>query len=97
MKYSHYVHIIEKVFVLILLNFFVVQKICLTLSQTTNFRLFQPKSLQKIILESAENGRKFSERVENSVGKGEFARYEQFVSPPPPSQCFQKTFFTADT
>ena len=26
-----------------------------------------------------ENGRKFSERVENTVGKGEIARYEQFL------------------
>ena len=35
-----------------------------------------------------ENGRKFSKRVENNVGKGEFARYEQFLLFP---QCFQKT------
>ena len=40
-----------------------------------------------------ENGRKFSEMVENSVGKGEIACYEQFLLFP---QCFQKTF-TADT
>ena len=33
----------------------------------------------------AENGRQFSERVENTVGKGEFARYEQFLVF---SQCF---------
>ena len=26
-----------------------------------------------------ENGRKFSERLENAVGKGEIARYEQFL------------------
>ena len=39
-----------------------------------------------------ENGRRFSERVENTVGKGEIARYEQFLLFP---QCFQKTF-TAD-
>ena len=26
-----------------------------------------------------ENGRKFSKRVENTVGKGEIARYEQFL------------------
>ena len=26
-----------------------------------------------------ENGRKLSERVENTVGKGEIARYEQFL------------------
>ena len=35
-----------------------------------------------------ENGRKFSKRVENTVGKGEIARYEQFLLFP---QCFQKT------
>ena len=35
----------------------------------------------------------FSERVENSVGKGEIACYEQFFLFP---QSFQKTF-TADT
>ena len=33
-----------------------------------------------------ENGRKFSKRVENTVGKGEIARYEQFLLFP---QCFQ--------
>ena len=38
-------------------------------------------------------GRKFSKRVENSVGKGEIARYEHFLLF---SQCFQKTS-TADT
>ena len=32
-------------------------------------------------------------KVENTVGKGEIARYEQFL---PFLQCFQKTF-TADT
>ena len=40
-----------------------------------------------------ENIRKLSKRVENSVGKGEIARYEQFLLFP---QCFQKTC-TADT
>ena len=40
-----------------------------------------------------EYGRKFSKRVENTVVKGEIARYEQFVLFP---RCFQKTC-TADT
>ena len=40
-----------------------------------------------------ENGRKFSERVENTVGKGEMTLYEQFLFCP---QCFQKTC-TGDT
>ena len=34
-----------------------------------------------------ENGRKSSKRVENTVGKGEIACYEQFLLFP---QCFQK-------
>ena len=40
-----------------------------------------------------ENGRKLFKLVENTVGKGEIARYEQFLLFP---QCFQKTC-TADT
>ena len=35
-----------------------------------------------------ENGRELPKRVENAVGKGEIARYEQFLPYP---QCFQKT------
>ena len=35
-----------------------------------------------------ENDRNFSKRLENTVGKGEIARYEQFLLFP---QCFQKT------
>ena len=34
-----------------------------------------------------ENGRRLSKQVENNVGKGEIARYEQFLLFP---QCFQK-------
>ena len=34
-----------------------------------------------------EYGRKLSKRVENTLGKGEIARYEQFLLFP---QCFQK-------
>ena len=40
-----------------------------------------------------ENDRKFSKLVENTVGKGEIARNEQFLNFP---QCFQKTC-SADT
>ena len=40
-----------------------------------------------------DNGRRFSKRVENTVGKGEIARNEQFLLFP---RCFQKTC-TADT
>ena len=34
-----------------------------------------------------ENGKNFSKQVENTVGKGEMARYEPFLLFP---QCFQK-------
>ena len=37
-----------------------------------------------------ENGRKLSKRVENTVGKGEIARHEQFLLFP---QCFPKACF----
>ena len=40
-----------------------------------------------------ESGRKISKLVENTMGKGEIARNEQFLLFP---QCFQKTS-TADT
>ena len=40
-----------------------------------------------------KNGRKFSKRVENTMGKGEIARYEQFLLF---TQCFQITS-TVDT
>ena len=52
-----------------------------------NFRLFQTET----VLKCDENGRKFSKRVENTVGKGEIARYEQFLVFP---QSFQKTCTT---
>ena len=38
-----------------------------------------------------KNGRKLSKWVENSVGKGEIARYKQFLLFP---QCFQKAYFS---
>ena len=44
-------------------------------------------------LKRGENGRKISKRVENTVGKGEIARDEQFLLFP---RCFQKTC-AADT
>ena len=37
-----------------------------------------------------ENSRKFSKWIENTLGKGEIARYEQFLLFP---QCFQKAGF----
>ena len=61
---------------------------------------YQPFTKQKILHSSklkelanenckfVEYGRKFSKRVENTLGKGEIARYQQFLLSP---QCFLKT------
>ena len=63
-------------------NFFQ-EFIRLSLSQTTNFRLFQTETKLKGFADSNfkldENHRKFSKGIENTVGKGEIARYEQFL------------------
>ena len=65
----------------------------LTLSQTTALDSSKLKDFADDNFNFDENGSKFSKRVENTVGKGEIARYEQFLLFP---QCFQKTY-TADT
>ena len=62
----------------------------LTRYQTTDFKLFQSERV--CIVNCNENGRKLSKWVENTDGKGEIARYEQFLF----HQCFRKTN-TADT
>ena len=62
----------------------------LTRYQTTNSRLPNWKSLPTTISKFDKNGRKLSKQVENTVGKGEIARYEQFLLFP---QCFQKACF----
>ena len=59
----------------------------LILSQTTDFRLFKTERFCRRQFKFDENGRKFSKRIENNVGKGEIARSEQFLLFP---QCFQK-------
>ena len=59
----------------------------LTLYQTTEFRLFNTEEFADNNFKFDENGRKFSKRVENTVGKGEIARYMQFFLFP---LCFQK-------
>ena len=51
----------------------------------TNFRLFQTENFK-----FDENGRKLSKQIENTVGKGEIARDEQFLLFP---LCFQKACF----
>ena len=53
----------------------------------------RPKKFAEYNLKFGKNGRKFTKQVENAVGKGEIARYEQFLLFP---QRFQKTP-TADT
>ena len=52
--------------------------VTLTLSQTTNFRLLPTERVCRRQFQADEKGRKFSKRVENTVGK-EIARYEQFL------------------
>ena len=59
----------------------------------SNFRLFQTERVRRRHFKFDENGRKFSKRVENTVGKGEIARDEQFLLLP---RCFQRTC-TAET
>ena len=59
----------------------------LTLSQTTILDSSKLKEFADDNLKSEENGRKFFKQFENTVGKGEIARYEQFLLFP---QRFQK-------
>ena len=64
----------------------------LTLSQMTH--ILDSSKLNEFAddnFEFDENGRNFSKDLENIVGKGEIARYEQFLLFP---QCFQKTYTT---
>ena len=58
--------------------------------QTTNLDSSKLIQFADDNLKFDENGRKLSKRVENTVGKGEIARYEQFLLFP---QCFQKACF----
>ena len=55
------------------------------LSQATNFRLSKLKEFADNNSKFDENGRKFSKRVGNTVGKGEIAYEEHFLLFP---QCF---------
>ena len=65
----------------------------LTLSQTTNLDSSNLEEFAYGNFEFDGYGRKLSKRVENTAGKGEIARHEQFHLF---RQCFQKTC-TADT
>ena len=58
----------------------------LTLSQMTNFRPYQTERVCRRQFQINENGRQLSKWVENTVGKGKIAHYEQFLLFP---QCFQ--------
>ena len=58
-----------------------------------NLDTFKLKEFEDDNFKSNGNGRKFSERVKNTVRKGGIAHYLQFVLF---SQCFLKTC-TADT
>ena len=51
----------------------------LTLSQRTNFSLSKLKEVTEDNSKFVENGRKLPRRVENTVGNGEIAPYEQFL------------------
>ena len=46
---------------------------------TTNLNSSKLKEFADNNFEFDENGRKFSKTVENTVGKGEIARYEKFL------------------
>ena len=48
----------------------------ITLSKTTNFRLFQTQAFADNNFKFDDNGRKSNAWLENTVGKGEIARYE---------------------
>ena len=63
---------------------------CLTHYQMTNFRLFLIERICSDNFKFDENSKKVSKRIENTVGKGEIARHEQFLLFP---QCFQKACF----
>ena len=65
-----------------------VSVLVLTLSQTTNFRLFQTERVSDDNFKFNENGRKLSRLVADAEGKGEIACYKQFLLFP---QCFPKT------
>ena len=54
-------------------------EITLTLSQTTNFRLFQTEEFEEDNFRFNENGKKFSKRVENTVVKEEIAHNRPFL------------------
>ena len=65
-------------------------KISLTHYQMTNFRLFQTERVCRRQFQIWRKWQKVIQTGRNTVGKGEIARYEQFLLFP---QCFQKACF----
>ena len=65
----------------------------LTLSHTTNFRLFQTERVYRGQFQIDENGRELSKKLENTMGKGDIACNKQFLLF---SHCIQN-ICTADT
>ena len=63
----------------------------LTHYQTTNLNSSKLREFADDNFKFDKNGRKLSKQVENTVGRREIARYEQFLFFP---QCFQKACFS---
>ena len=59
----------------------------LTITRRQILRLFQLTEFADNNFKFDENGTKLSKWVENTMGKGEITRYEQFILFP---QCFEK-------
>ena len=70
-----------------------ISELCVNPFPNDKFQTSKLKALADVNFKFDENGRKFSKWVENTVGKGEIARYEQFLLF---QKCFQKTC-TTDT
>ena len=66
----------------------ILKRDCLTMSQTKNLDSAKPKQFADDNFKFVKNCEKFSKRIENTVGRGEIAHYEQFLLFP---QCLQKT------
>ena len=67
--------------------------VCLNPSPITRWQILDSSKLKEFADDNFkfdEIGRELSKQVENTVGKGEIARYEQFLLLP---QCFQKACF----
>ena len=64
--------------------------LCLTHYQTTILDSSKLKEFADDNFRYDDNGRKLSKQVENTVGKGEIACYQQFLLFP---HCFQKACF----